>query len=44
MIERFSSIVQCKRLEPVWTNAAVDTMRVCDALRASEQCGEIVVL
>ena len=44
MIERFSSIVQSKRLEPVWTNAAVDTMRVCDALRASEQCGEIVVL
>ena len=44
MIQRFSSIVQSNSLEPVWTNAAVDTMRVCDALRESEKCGEIVVL
>lgn len=44
MIERFSSIVQSGNLEPEWIDAAVDTMRVCDALRESEQRGEIVGL
>ena len=44
MIERFSSIVQTGNLEPEWIDVAVDTMRVCDALRESEQLGEIVLL
>lgn len=44
MIERFSNIVQSGTLEPKWFEAAVDTMRICDALRESEQSGEIVQL
>lgn len=44
MIESFSSIVQSGNLEPGWVDAAVDTMRVCDALRKSDQSGEIVDL
>ena len=44
MIERFSSIVQTGNLEPEWFDVAVGTMRVCDALRESDQSGEIVSL
>lgn len=44
MIEHFSSIVQSDNLEPIWTDTAVDTMRVCDALRDSDKSGEIVQL
>ena len=44
MIEHFSSIVQSDSLEPLWVDAAVDTMRVCDALRDSDKSGEIVQL
>lgn len=44
MIERFSSIVQTGNLEPEWVDVAVNTMQVCDALRESEQRGEIVNL
>lgn len=44
MIEKFSDIVQSGNLEPIWTNAAVNTMRVCDALRESDLSGEIVQL
>ena len=44
MIERFSGIVQSGNLEPKWIEDAVNTMRVCDALRESDQSGEIVYL
>ena len=44
MIERFSGIVQSDNLEPGWADVAVNTMRVCDALRESDQRGEIVSL
>lgn len=44
MIERFSGIVQSDTLEPGWADVAVNTMRVCDALRESDQRGEIVSL
>ncbi len=44
MIERFSRIVQTGNLEPEWFDVAVDTMRICDALRASDQSNEIVTL
>lgn len=44
MIERFSGIVQSDNLEPEWADVAVNTMRVCDALRESDQRGEIVSL
>lgn len=42
MIERFSSIVQTNNLEPQWTDVAINTMRVCDALLESAKRGEIV--
>lgn len=44
MIERFSRIVQSNELEPAWAEVAVNTMRVCDALRESAQQGGIVKL
>ena len=44
MIERFSNIVQTGNLEHEWFDVAVGTMRVCDALRESEQRGEIASL
>ncbi|MCY4401818.1 MAG: Gfo/Idh/MocA family oxidoreductase [Candidatus Poribacteria bacterium] len=42
MIERFSSIVQSNNLESQWSDVAVNTMRVCDALLESAQQEEIV--
>ncbi len=44
MIERFSQIVQSGSLETEWSDVAVNTMRVCDALLESHRCGEIVKL
>ena len=44
MIERFSGIVQSGNLEPKWADVAVKTIRICDALRESDQRGEIVQL
>ena len=44
MVERFSSIVQSDNLEPEWSDVAVDTMRICSALRESAEKGNIVTL
>ena len=44
MIERFSSVVQTGQLEARWPTEAINTMRVCDALRESALSGEIKVL
>ena len=44
MIERFSQIVQSGNLEAHWSEVAVNTMRVCDALLESHQRGEIIKL
>ena len=44
MIERFSQIVQSGNLETEWSDVAVNTMRVCDALLESHRRGEIVKL
>ena len=44
MIECFSDIVKSNKLENHWVDVAVDTMRVCDALRKSDQSGEVVDL
>ena len=44
MIERFSQIVQSGNLEGQWTEVAVNTMRICDALLESHQREEIVKL
>ncbi len=44
MIERFSGIVQSNKPQPEWAEVAVNTMRVCDALRESAQQGRIVKL
>ena len=44
MIERFSEIAQSGILEPEWTDVALNTMRVCDAIRESDQQGEIVTV
>ena len=44
MIERFSQIVQSGNLETEWSDVAVNTMRVCDALLESHQHGEIIRL
>ena len=44
MVERFSSIVQSDNLEPEWSDVAVDTTRICSALRESAEKGNIVTL
>ena len=44
MIERFSQIVQSGNLETEWSDVAVNTMRVCDALLESHRRGEIIRL
>ena len=44
MIDRFSQIVQSGRLEEEWSDVAVNTVRICDALLESDRRGEIVVL
>ncbi len=44
MIERFSQIVQSGNLEAEWSDAAVNTMRVCDALLESDRRKEVVQL
>lgn len=42
MIERFSEIVRTGNLEPAWADAAVNTMRVCDALLESDRQKAVV--
>ena len=44
MIEKFSQIVQSGNLEEKWSEVAVDTMRVCDALLESDRRKEVVEL
>ena len=44
MIERFSRIVQSGNLETEWSDVAVSTMRVCDALLESDRRKEVVKL
>ena len=44
MIERFSQIVQSGNLEAEWSDVALNTMRVCDALLESHRRKEIVKL
>ena len=44
MIERFSQIVQSGSLEVEWSDVAVNTMRVCDALLESHRREEIIKL
>ena len=44
MIERFSHIVQSGNLEEKWSEVAVNTMRVCDALLESDRRKEVVKL
>ncbi|RKU36524.1 oxidoreductase [Candidatus Poribacteria bacterium] len=44
MIERFSQIVQSGNLETEWSDVAVNTMRVCDALLESHRRAEIIRL
>ncbi len=44
MIERFSQIVRSENLDSQWSDVAVKTMRVCDALLESHRRGEIVKL
>ena len=44
MIERFSRIVQSGNLEAEWSDVAVNTMRVCDALLESDRRKEVVKL
>ena len=44
MIECFSRIVRSGNLEAEWSDVAVDTMRICDALLASHRRKEIVKL
>lgn len=44
MIERFSQIVQSGNLEAEWSDVAVNTTRICDALLESHRRGEIVKL
>ncbi|MDE0553430.1 MAG: Gfo/Idh/MocA family oxidoreductase [Candidatus Poribacteria bacterium] len=44
MIERFSQIVQSGNLEAHWSDVAVNTMCVCDALLESHRRGEIIRL
>ena len=42
MIEQFSNIVRTGQLEPRWQTEAIDTMRVCDALRESARLAQVV--
>ncbi len=44
MIEKFSQIVQSGNLEAAWSDVAVNTTRICDALLESHRRGEIVKL
>ena len=44
MIETFSQIVQSGNLEAQWSEVAVNTTRICDALLESHRRGEIVKL
>ena len=44
MIARFSQIVQSGNLEPQWSDVAVNTMRICDALLESHRREEVVKL
>ena len=44
MIERFSQIVQSGNLEAEWSDVAVNTMRICDALLESDRRKEVVKL
>ncbi len=44
MIERFSDIVRSGQLETQWPTEAVNTMRVCDALRESARRRQIIEL
>ena len=44
MIERLSRIVQPGNLEVEWSDVAVNTMRICDALLASHRRKEVVKL
>ena len=44
MIERFSRIVKSENLEAEWSDVAVDTMRICDALLESHWRKEVVKL
>lgn len=44
MIERFSQIVQSGNLEPHWSDVAVNTTRICDALLESHHRKEIITL
>ena len=44
MIERFSQIVQSGNLEAEWSDVAVNTTRICEALLESHRRGEIVKL
>ncbi len=44
MIERFTQIVRSGNLEAQWSDVAVNTMRVCDALLESHRRGSVVKL
>ena len=44
MIERFSQIVQAGSLASAWSDVAVNTMRVCDALLESDRRKVVVKL
>ena len=44
MIERFSQIVQSGNLEGEWSEVAVNTVRICDALLESDRRKEIIEL
>ena len=44
MIERFSQIVQSGNIEENWSEVAVNTMRICDALLESDRRKEVVKL
>ncbi len=44
MIERFSDIIHSGNLEPHWSDIAVETMRICDALLESHRRGAVVNL
>ena len=44
MIEQFSEVVRTGALDARWPTEAVNTMRVCDALRESAQRGELTAV
>ena len=44
MMERFSRIVQSGNIEAEWSDVAVNTMRICDALLESHRQEEVVKL